>query len=293
MRSDDWHLTEDPDDFLARAGEFLRSRPALHTMPLTVIESLRTRGADAYGAEAPVFGRLERAGEVRATFYRKPPGLLSLTPLTPEHADTLAARLAGLGHELPGVSAEHSTATAFAEAWQRHTGATSTPRAYRIRLYRLGTLTPPKPLPEGRGRVAGEQDLEHIMRWCREFATAVGEAVSIDAGSWAGTRFADKRYTFWETPDGTPVSMAGMTPMVAGQIRVDPVYTPTRLRGRGYAGAVTVEVSRAALAEGAREVVLFADASNPTSNALYQRIGYLPVTEFAVYDFSHAAPEAG
>lgn len=106
-------------------------------------------------------------------------------PLTPEHADTLAARLAGLGHELPGVSAEHSTATAFAEAWQRHTGATSTPRAYRIRLYRLGTLTPPKPLPEGRGRVAGEQDLEHIMRWCREFATAVGEAVSIDAGSWA------------------------------------------------------------------------------------------------------------
>lgn len=83
MRSDDWHLTEDPDDFLARAGEFLRSRPALHTMPLTVIESLRTRGADAYGAEAPVFGRLERAGEVRATFYRKPPGLLSLTPSPP------------------------------------------------------------------------------------------------------------------------------------------------------------------------------------------------------------------
>lgn len=39
----------------------------------------------------------------------------------------------------------------------------------------------------------------------------------------------------------------------------------TRLRGRGYAGAVTAEVSGAALAEGARDVVLFADLSHPTS----------------------------
>ncbi|MFF3336252.1 hypothetical protein ACFYWX_43235 [Streptomyces sp. NPDC002888] len=71
MRPNDWHLTEDVDDFLARAGDFLHSRPALHTIPLTVTEKLRTYGADAYGAQAPVFGRLERAGKVRATFYRE------------------------------------------------------------------------------------------------------------------------------------------------------------------------------------------------------------------------------
>lgn len=53
--------------------------------------------------------------------------------------------------------------------------------------------------------------------------------------------------------------------MIGGQIQVDIVYTPPRLRGRGYAGAVTAEVSRAALAEGARDVVLFADLSHPTS----------------------------
>lgn len=72
--------------------------------------------------------------------------------------------------------------------------------------------------------------------------------------------------------------------MVAGQIRVSPVYTPAHLRGLGYAGAATVEVSRAALAESAA-VVLFADLANPTSNGLYQRIGYRPVADFAVYDF--------
>ncbi|MEK8144361.1 hypothetical protein NKH18_28585 [Streptomyces sp. M10(2022)] len=56
---------------------------------------------------------------------------------------------------------------------------------------------------------------------------------------------------------------------------------------------MTVEVSRAALAAGATDVVLYADPANPTSNALYRRIGYVPITEWAVYDLSGATAEAG
>ncbi|MFP8903227.1 GNAT family N-acetyltransferase [Streptomyces atacamensis] len=293
MRPDGWHLTDDVDDFLARAGGFLRSRPGLHVMPLTWAERVRVRGASAFGAEAPVFGVLERAGEVCAALHRVPSRGLGLTPLTPGQADGLAARLAALGHSPPYVSADHATATAFAGAWRRHTGAVPRLRDTRLRLYRLGTLAPPDPLPPGRGRVLGDQDVEEAVLWCGEFAEAVGEAVTVDAGSWASTRYADKRYTLWETPDGTPVSIAGMNPMIGGQIQVDVVYTPARLRGRGYAAAVTAEVSRAALAAGARDVVLFADLSNPTSNALYRRLGYRALTDWAVYDFSYAAPAAG
>ncbi|MEV0603667.1 GNAT family N-acetyltransferase [Streptomyces sp. NPDC050315] len=293
MRTDAWHLTEDVDDFLTRAGDFLRSRPGLHVMPLTWAARLRARGADAFGTEAPVFGMLERAGEVHAAFYRLPHRPLGLTPLMPEQADTLAAHLGALGHVLPAVSADHRTATAFADAWQRHTGATPKIRDTRVRLYRLDTLTPPEPMPAGRGRLLGEQDQEQVMYWCGEFAKAVGEDVTMDAASWAGTRFADKRYTLWETPDGTPVSVAGMNPLIGGQIQVDIVYTPAHLRGHGYAGAVTAEVSRAALAAGAKDVVLFADLANPTSNALYQRLGYRPLADWGVYDFSCAAPGAG
>ncbi|WP_406336337.1 GNAT family N-acetyltransferase [Streptomyces zaomyceticus] len=290
MRPGDWHLTEELDGFLARAGDFLYSRPTLHTIPLTVTEALRTRGADAYGAEAPTFGWLERAGEVRAAFFRTPPRRLNLTPLTPEEADALASRLADLGQPLPGVSGDHDTATTFAEAWQRHMGTTPTLHE-RQRLYSLGALTPPDPLPEGWGRVAKEQDREQLMLWYEEFVEAIGEAPSSDAGAWADARIAYGRVRLWQTPDGTPVSMAGVTPMVAGQVRVAPVYTPAHLRGRGYAGAATAEVSRAALAAGAAEVLLFADVANPTSNGLYRRIGYRPVADFALYDFSSAEPE--
>ncbi|MFE4716642.1 GNAT family N-acetyltransferase [Streptomyces sp. NPDC056728] len=296
MLPDGWYLTQDVDDFLARAGDFLRSCPALYNTPLTDIEKLRIRGAAEHDAAAPVFGRLQSGGEVHAVFYLTPGGRLGLTSLSVEQADALAAHLAGLGHLPSHVIADRDTAGAFAEAWQRHTGAALLPPFWRTHLYRLGTLTPPQPRPKGRGRLTGGRDREQVVRWCREFCVDVGEQPSIDlidAGSWDDSRFGDRHFTFWETPDGTPAAMAAVTSMVGGMVRVDPVYTPAHLRGRGYAGAVTVEASRAALAAGATDVVLFTDPDNPTSNALYQRIGYVPVADFAGYKFSYGAPQAG
>ncbi|MFD5572785.1 GNAT family N-acetyltransferase [Streptomyces cadmiisoli] len=295
MLLEDWHLTHDVDDFLARAGDFLRSRPALHNTPLTDIEKLRIRRPDARGPITAVFGWLEFGGEVHAIFYLTSRGRLGLTPLSDEQTEVLAAHLAVLGHSPANVIADHDTASAFADSWQRHTGAAPA-LFWRTHLYRLGTLTPPQPRPEGRGRLTDGADREDVVRWCREFCVDVGEQSSIDlidAGSWDDSRFGDRHFTFWEAFDGTPVSMAAATSVIGGMVRVDPVYTPAHLRGRGYAAAVTVEASRAALAAGATDVVLFTDPDNPTSNALYQRIGYVHLADFAGYRFSYDAPAAG
>lgn len=154
MLPDDWHLTQDVDDFLARAGDFLRSRPALHNTPLTDIEKLRIRRPDAHGPVTAVFGRLEAGGEVHAVFYLTSRGRLGLTPLSVEQTDALAAHLTALGHSPANVIADHNTATAFADSWQRHTGAAPA-LFWRTHLYHLGTLTPPQPHPEGRGRCHG------------------------------------------------------------------------------------------------------------------------------------------
>ena len=68
-------------------------------------------------------------------------------------------------------------------------------------------------------------------------------------------------------------------------VRVSPVYTPPERRRQGFAGAVTAAVSQAALDAGAEHVVLFTDLANPTSNALYQRLGYRPVEDSVVLRF--------
>ncbi|MEU0430452.1 GNAT family N-acetyltransferase [Streptomyces sp. NPDC006290] len=282
----DWQLTRDLDAFLGRAGDFLRSRPAQHTVALTVTDRLRRRGTGEFGESAPVFGALERDGAVTAAFFRTPPYRLNLTPLDERGADTLAALLADAEIEVPGVSADTETAAAFAAAWQRRTGGTAA-LLRSERLYRLGDLAVPEPAPPGRARVAGETDRDLLARWYTEFAEAIGEGGLRTGDAWAEDRISYGGITLWETPDGTPVAMAGATPPIAGQLRVAPVYTPAHLRGRGYAGAVTAEVSRAAVAAGLQEVLLFTDLANPTSNGLYQRIGYRPVSDFATYDFTY------
>ncbi|MGW5250659.1 GNAT family N-acetyltransferase [Streptomyces sp. NPDC004129] len=286
-----WHLTDDLTHFLTQAGPFLHSRPALHTLTLTLVETLRICGPHAYGSEAPVLGMLERGDEICATLFRAPPHRLNLTSLTPEEADTLAAHMAGLGHQLPGVYADHSTAEAFAAAWHRRTGALPTLRERQC-LYRLDTLTPPQQLPEGRARVASEQDRTEVARLYADFAASIGEPPSRDPQEWADTRIASGGITLWEAPDGTPVAMVGVNPMVAGQIRLAIAYTPKHFRGRGYAGAAMTEVTRVALTAGPQEVLLFTNLANRTSNGLVQRIGYRPVANFALLDFSPATAGA-
>ncbi|WPO73088.1 MULTISPECIES: GNAT family N-acetyltransferase [unclassified Streptomyces] len=281
-----WQLTDDLDGFHARAEEFLSSAPAPHTALLSVTDTLRERGLQAYGEGAPQFGTYaDGAGRVRGAFLRTPPHRLLLSPVAPEAADILARQLADSGHALPGVVADRDTAEAFARAWEKHTGATATP-GHRQRLYRLAALTPPEPAPPGRARLADDGDRALLERWHGEFAEAVGEPAVMGSGAWVDSRLAHGGVTLWETPDGTPAAMAGVTRRIAGQVRVAPVYTPAALRGRGYGGAATVAVTRAALDAGAAEVLLFTDLANPTSNGLYQRIGYRPVGDFTQYDFS-------
>ncbi|MEV2250997.1 GNAT family N-acetyltransferase [Streptomyces sp. NPDC050147] len=288
-----WQLISDLDEFHSRAAAFLHSAPALHTALLSVTDVLRTRGLHVYGEEDPLFGirigddgaRGPREATVTGAFLWTPPHFLALSPLSDAAADELAGVLADAGLQPGGVGAESTTAADFAAAWQRRTDATAAV-SYPQRLYRLGTLTPPEPAPAGGARVATDADRALLVRWHGEFHEALGEKGAMGAGEWADARIAYGGVTLWEAPDGTPVAMAGNTRRVAGQVRIAPVYTPVRLRGRGYAGAVTAEVSRAALAAGADEVLLFTDVGNPTSNELYQRLGFRPVRDFTQYSFT-------
>ena len=63
-----------------------------------------------------------------------------------------------------------------------------------------------------------------------------------------------------------------------GVSRVQLVFTPPELRGHGFASACVAVVTARELAAG-RTPMLYTDLANPTSNAIYQRIGYRWVTE--------------
>ncbi|HET8930071.1 MAG TPA: GNAT family N-acetyltransferase [Acidimicrobiales bacterium] len=75
----------------------------------------------------------------------------------------------------------------------------------------------------------------------------------------------------------------------AGVARIGPVYTPPDLRGHGYAAGATAAAAAGALAAGAAQVMLYTDPSNPTSNALYARLGFAPDHDAVQIRFDPAA----
>ena len=66
------------------------------------------------------------------------------------------------------------------------------------------------------------------------------------------------------------------------------MYTPPEQRGHGYASAATAALSQLLLERGRRFCFLFTDLANPTSNHIYQTIGYQPVCDVDIYHFAEA-----
>jgi predicted GNAT family acetyltransferase len=91
-------------------------------------------------------------------------------------------------------------------------------------------------------------------------------------------RIRGERLWFWD--DDGPVHLTGSNVPAYGVVRVGPVFTPKQHRSRGYAGAAVAEVSRRIVAGGAR-ACLFTDQANPTSNRLYETLGYRRVVDMA------------
>jgi GNAT superfamily N-acetyltransferase len=284
-----WLLTGDVDAFLATAGGFLRANAAQNSVMLGVAETLQAQGLAVYGDAAPLFGWwAEPGGGVGAALLHTPPFPVLLTVLPPGAATALAAELAARGHHPPGANAAPGPAGEFAAAWVRRTG--QAPRmGMRMRLYELGRLQPPDPPPPGRARTAQEGDRDLLLAWLDAFHDEAGPEAPRRSRRVVDDKLRFGGLVLWEH-GGAPVSLAGRTKPAAGLARIGPVYTPPELRGHGFGGAATAAVTQAALDGGAEGAVLFTDLANPTSNTLYQRLGYRPVSDFVVVRFG--APQS-
>jgi hypothetical protein len=68
--------------------------------------------------------------------------------------------------------------------------------------------------------------------------------------------------------------------------RIGLVYTPPEYRRKGYASACVAGLSQTLLNQGHKYCFLFTDLANPTTNHIYQAIGYQPVGDWHNYCFT-------
>jgi predicted GNAT family acetyltransferase len=220
-----------------------------------------------------------------AAAMRTPPFNLILA--TPRDLEALPALVEAIADELPGVVGAHPEVDEFVRLWgARHT---VTPRVLRGQgIYALETVQP-VPRPSGGTREATREDRPLLLDWSIAFGEEVLEEE--DPGRVEAVNMVDHRlgtsdggFLIWED-EGAVVSIAGWGGPTPNGIRIGPVYTPPELRGRGYATALTAELSQRLLDGGRRFCFLFTDLANPTSNAIYERIGYVRVAESAMVAF--------
>ena len=153
------------------------------------------------------------------------------------------------------------------------------------RLFRLDELNAPVGVT-GSPRLATRDDSDLLALWAEAFTLeAFGRLPqAFDAAAIVHRALGTSRIWLWADASGTPVSMAWRRAVAFGVSRVGPVYTPLELRGRGYGSAATGAATRDVLDEGAIPV-LYTDLANPTSNKIYQRLGYYPVEDRAHVEF--------
>lgn len=271
-------LLDDAGRFLEKAERLLLADEARNNLLLGIAGNLRDHPG-LYDEHR--LWLVRDAGRPVAAAARTPP--FNLVLARPASDAALLALAEAIDEELPGVTGALPEAERFAVCWQeRHRVTARTAMAQGI--YSLERVVSP-PQPAGAAREAHPGDRELLVDWLIAFAR---EAVhENDGGPDRAPRVVEHRLSsstsgllLWED-GGRPVSLAGWGGRTPGGIRVGPVYTPPELRGRGYATALTAELSQRQLDAGRRFCFLYTDLANPTSNAIYERIGYRRVCESA------------
>ena len=275
----------DAQAFLEIAGAFLAEREAENNLLFGIAANL-IRDPERVMPAPPSFVTLRRGDEVVAAALMTPPfNLVMSWTADPDAVAAIADDLERSGAPVPGITAPVDVARSFVERWAaRHE---PTPRRTMAeRIYRVERVTAPRGVA-GAVRIAGPTDRDLLADWMDRFLREIhddsfpGEAAAlVERGLRTGTRI----FHLWEV-DGRPVSVAGITGPTPNGIRLGPVYTPPGDRGHGFASAVTAAASQAELDAGRRFVFLFTDLTNPTSNKIYQAIGYEPVIDVDQWSF--------
>lgn len=229
-----------------------------------------------------------------ATTIKTDPHNLILSTGDHDSFAALAQWVADANFSFPGVNGPEGSTSAFATAWSDiHSnnipGAGSNQkhlltRSLRLQYYVLDQIETAG-MANGRARLAHEFDLPLLNKWREDFGIEAGlsEAERKPAPERVAMRVQNGEILLWEDQDH-PVCMAWGTPIAPGIMNIGPVYTPREFRGHRYASACVTEISRRILSDGHR-AVLCADMANPTSNAIYQRIGYREKSIYAEYRF--------
>ena len=272
----------DPHRYINRVVPFLEKNEIENGLFLGLLQQTQS---DPLPSPPPVMIQIREGKKTVAAAFRRD-SYLVVTRNIEGSCERIANHLSEAGVDLPGVAGPSASARRFAMEWSKTRGC-ATNMALDQGLYWLQTIDLPSSTT-GRIRPLTRLDIPLVTRWFLAFQK---EAVPFAVGSLKDARrrvtaqLQHKMTFIWEV-DGAPVAMASLARPSRRGITINGVYTPPKLRGRGYATSLVAFLTHEGLSRGKEFCSLYTDMSNPTSNSIYRSIGYRLLSRARVYLFS-------
>ncbi|MBM6646348.1 GNAT family N-acetyltransferase [Bacillus sp. RIT 809] len=132
---------------------------------------------------------------------------------------------------------------------------------------------------DGIFRAVNSDELPLIEQWIHQFCEDVKLPTTKEEAKQTAYTLITTNRLFGLEVGGKLVSVAAKTRPTTNNITVNFVYTPKEERKKGYASICVAELSQRMLDEGYKTTTLYTDLANPTSNKIYQEIGYEKIME--------------
>ena len=265
------HLTA--KEFLARATPFLDRAPAVHRIIYLVTSRHSLKDDDG---PHRFYATFSRGGEVEAAAICDPPFGAVLGGAWSDGLESLALALGEFWPELPSAQGPEDDVCRFIPLWARAHDCHPVEGLGETH-YELRQLVEPR-TAVGKMQAAEMANVELVTTWFRAFWLEAGLSSPLDFEAKSTEAVEAGRMYLWLS-GGEPVAMAGRSERFGNGASLGPVYTPPHHRKRGYATNLVAAMCRTGLADGLAFLGLTADRENPTSNLIYQRLGFNPVAE--------------
>ncbi|MFX0146478.1 MAG: GNAT family N-acetyltransferase [Candidatus Hodarchaeota archaeon] len=280
----------DIDEFNELVFAFLVQREAENNLILAILDGLK-KDIHRYGQETPLLFLISENDLIKLVSIRTPPFDLIISYTDDLNTiDLLIEKLIQRGEILPGVLSFKDAADKFSRIWAKKSKIKSkllrSERVYKLEKVAENTIGDKVFINATKKYEAFV--LKSVKEMMLEALIEVSEERVQETVQFFRNQMDEGRSTIYLLigDDNNPLSIVNKAGKTPNGNFINFVYTPPHLRRKGYATEIVAKISKMLLEEGNKYCFLFTDLSNPTSNSIYQKVGYRPVIDMNHYKFT-------
>ncbi len=264
-------------ELISLSGAYLEQNESENNLPIGLAYRL-AEDPYYYTSEFPILLSVLEQGRVVGVAVMTPPKKIILSRIDTDIRSAVACLvdyLCGIDVQIPGIVGPAIEVQTFSDCWVEGKAGVSTKLNKRMRVFEARTVAN-LPLSSGEMRFADIDDHSLMARWIVGLSEVIGESVSLESAKRRAEKLIkDQELYVWDNEG--PVSIAGVSRPMRNGTTIGLVYTPPEYRGKGYATSCVLSLTKKLLSDGYSFCSLYTDLSNPTSNSIYTKIGYVPV----------------